>query len=519
MSAASHYKYIIVGSGIAGLYTALLARLHGPTLILTKGSIEDCNTQYAQGGIAASVGENDSPALHSSDTIAASAGLYDSEAVDILSTEASDRITDLIRLGVQFDTTHGALTLANEAAHSVPRILHAGGDATGQHIEMTLASVARLSNISILENKLVTEIMVDNNHAQGVITFDGITGETEEFLGDYIILASGGAGQLFRYTTNTSVATGDGVALAYRAGAEIVDMEFYQFHPTALRLPNAPSFLISEATRGEGATLVNQTGQPFMHHYHPLSDLAPRDVVSRAIVSEMEQQGTSQVWLKLTHLNPEWIITRFPNIYATCYQLGLDITKDLIPVAPAAHYMMGGIRTSTWGETNVEGLFACGEVACTGVHGANRLASNSLLETIVFGKRIITRTTETKATHTLATSTSTSMALVLSTDTTNISNDEPPPTLSTLQDHVWDGAGIIRSREGLKTLKEQLLSWTRISKWVKTTESYELQNLLLVARLITEAALLREESRGAHFRTDWPEPSAEWETHISSNKP
>lgn len=517
MLMASHYRYIIVGSGIAGLYTALLARLHGPTLILTKGSIEDCNTLYAQGGIAASVGENDSPTLHSKDTIAASAGLYDSEAVDILSTEASDRITDLIRLGVQFDTAHGALTLANEAAHSVPRILHAGGDATGQHIEMTLASVARLSNISILENKLVTEITVENNRAQGVVTFDGVTGRTEEFSGDHIILASGGAGQLFRYTTNTSVATGDGVALAYRAGAEIVDMEFYQFHPTALRMPNAPSFLISEATRGEGATLVNQNGQSFMDRYHPLGDLAPRDIVSRAIASEMNEQATSQVWLKLTHLNPDWIITRFPNIYATCYQLGLDITKELIPVAPAAHYMMGGIRTSTWGETSVEGLFACGEVACTGVHGANRLASNSLLETVVFGKRIITRTTESKANHRLNPSTNT--ALALSTNTPKISDEPFPPDLVTLQDHVWNGAGIIRSREGLETLQHQLLAWSTISKWPQTTEAYELQNLLLVARLITEAALLREESRGAHYRTDYPATLVNWENHITSKKP
>ena len=516
MSVITHYRYIIIGSGIAGLYTALLARLHGPTLILTKGSIEDCNTQYAQGGIAASVGENDSPELHSKDTIAASSGLYNSEAVNILSTEASDRIADLIRLGVQFDTAHGALTLANEAAHSVPRILHAGGDATGQHIEMTLASVARLSNIYILENKLVTEISVEKQRARGVVAFDSTTGQTHEFSGDYIILASGGAGQLFRYTTNTSVATGDGVALAYRAGAEIVDMEFYQFHPTALRIPNAPSFLISEATRGEGATLVDKSGQSFMKRYHPLGDLAPRDIVSRAIASEMNQHAINQVWLKLTHLNPEWIITRFPNIYATCYQLGLDITKELIPVAPAAHYMMGGVRTSTWGETSVQGRFACGEVACTGVHGANRLASNSLLETVVFGKRIISRTTESMTNHVLDHASNT--ALALSTDTANMP-DVPHLNLSTLQNHVWNGAGIIRSREGLATLKDQLIAWSTISTWPQTTESYELQNLLLVARLITEAALLREESRGAHYRIDCPDTSVKWENHITSKKP
>ena len=275
---------------------------------------------------------------------------------------------------------------------------------------MTLASVARLSNIYILENKLVTEISVEKQRARGVVAFDSTTGQTHEFSGDYIILASGGAGQLFRYTTHTSVATGDGVALAYRAGAEIVDMEFYQFHPTALRIPNAPSFLISEATRGEGATLVDQSGESFMKRYHPLGDLAPRDIVSRAIASEMNQHAINQVWLKLTHLNPEWIITRFPNIYATCYQLGLDITKELIPVAPAAHYMMGGVRTSTWGETSVQGLFACGEVACTGVHGANRLASNSLLETVVFGKRIISRTTESMTNHVLDHASNTALA-------------------------------------------------------------------------------------------------------------
>ncbi|MFQ5988095.1 MAG: L-aspartate oxidase, partial [Dehalococcoidia bacterium] len=380
----SHYDYIIVGSGIAGLYTSLLAREQGSVLILTKGGIDECNTKYAQGGIAAAIGHGDSAELHYRDTIAAGAGLCDPEAVRILVEEAPDRITDLINFGVPFDTMDGEVALAREAAHSVPRILHAGGDATGEHIEVTLSRMARLAKIAILEYFLATEIIVDNGVVRGVRALDCRTGSVEEFHCRALILATGGGGRLFKLTTNPDVATGDGIALAYNAGAEITDMEFLQFHPTALRLPGVIPFLISEAVRGEGGILRNVEGRQFMFDYSPDGDLASRDIVARSILSETNKMGSDRVFLDVTHLPPHRVSARFPHIYRFCLDHGLDITKTLVPVAPAAHYMMGGVKTNAWGETNIAGLFAAGETACAGVHGANRLASNSLLEVVVF---------------------------------------------------------------------------------------------------------------------------------------
>ena len=390
--ASSYYDYIIVGSGIAGLYTALLAKEQGSVAILTKGSIDDCNTKYAQGGIAAAIGKNDSPDLHFKDTIAAGDGLCDEEAVRILVNEAPARIADLVNFGVPFDTLDGEIALTTEAAHSVPRILHAGGDATGEHIETTLSNKVRASKIQVLEHCLATEILIEKGRVSGVRALDCRTGSIEEFGCRFLILATGGAGQLYKFTTNSDIATGDGIALAFNAGAEIVDMEFFQFHPTALRLPGVTPFLISEAVRGEGGVLRNVEGHRFMPDYAPEGDLAPRDVVARSILYEMKKTGSDRVFIDVTHLPPQVITTRFPHIYRFCLDHGLDITKGLIPVAPAAHYLMGGIKTNSWGETNIAGLFACGETACTGVHGANRLASNSMLEVVVFSKRIIEKT-------------------------------------------------------------------------------------------------------------------------------
>ena len=385
----NQYDYLIIGSGIAGLYTALLATERGSVLVITKGGIDDCNTKHAQGGIAAPIGLNDSPELHFKDTMKAGDGLCDAEAVKILANEAPDRISDLVRLGVPFDTVNGAIALTMEAAHSVPRILHAGGDATGAHIEATLSTRVREFKIKVLEYCLVTDIVVENGIATGIKASDLRNDSNIEFACNNIILATGGAGHLYKYTTNPDVATGDGVALAYKAGAEITDMEFYQFHPTGLRLPGVPPFLISEAVRGEGGILRNVEGYRFMQDYAPEAELAPRDVVARSILFEMRKTGSDRVFLDVTHLPVSVVMTRFPNIYKYCLDHGLDITKGLIPVAPAAHYMMGGVKTNTWGETNLKGLFAVGEVACTGVHGANRLASNSMLEVLVFSKRII----------------------------------------------------------------------------------------------------------------------------------
>ena len=505
------FDIIIIGSGIAGLYTALLARGVGNVLILTKGSIDECNTKYAQGGIAAPIGRGDSPQLHFEDTIAAGAGLSDPEAVRILTEEAGDRIADLIEIGVPFDTQNGEVALTREAAHSIPRILHAGGDATGERIEVTLSRAVRAShNIAVMEHCLATEITVRDSVAQGVVAFDSRVGSREEFVSSNIILASGGAGRLFKLTTNPDIATGDGIALAYKAGAEITDMEFFQFHPTALRLPGIPPFLISEAVRGEGGILRNVEGHPFMLDYTPDAELAPRDIVARSIVAEMQKTGSDRVFLDVTHLPRRTITTRFPHIYRFCLDHGLDITRGLIPVAPAAHYMMGGVKTNTWGETNISGLFACGEVACTGVHGANRLASNSLMEVLVFSKRIIERA-KGEAIALVKASAEVNRLALKKYDTSGI---KTPLRLAILQSLLWDDAGIIRSKDKLEEVALVLAAWYDTLQRPTDRPYYELCNMVLVGRLLIEAALIREESRGAHFRTDFPEPSKAWEKHI-----
>jgi L-aspartate oxidase len=508
------YDYIIVGSGIAGLYTALLAQYEGSVLIITKGSIDDCNTKHAQGGIAAAIGKSDSPELHFQDTITAGDGLSDPLMVKILVDEAPARIADLIKLGVPFDTLDGEVALTKEAAHSLPRILHAGGDATGEHIEVTLSRQVHLSKIKVLEYCLANEIIVDRGKVCGVRAFDCRTGSTEEFECHQLILAAGGAGRLFKLTTNSEIATGDGIALAYQAGAEIADMEFIQFHPTALRLPGVPPFLISEAVRGEGGILRNVEGERFMFNYTPDGELAPRDVVARSILYEMNKTGSDRVFLDVTHLPQQLVVTRFPNIYSFCFDHGLDITKGVIPVAPAAHYLMGGVKTNAWGETNLEGLFAAGEVACTGVHGANRLASNSMMEVLVFSKRIIQMAQDKRTSSKEATIPQSCHSLPerLSQDST------PPLSLTALQALMWDKVGIIRSGETLEEAAEILAYWEGLSPLPADRSSYELNNMVLTARLIVEAALLREESRGAHFRTDFPQPSPDWLRHIIFRK-
>jgi L-aspartate oxidase len=505
------YDYVIVGSGIAGLYTALLAREHGSVLTVTKGGIEDCNTRYAQGGIAAAIGLNDSPELHFQDTIAAGAGLSDEESVRILVTEAPDRIMELVALGVPFDTLEGEIALTREAAHSVPRILHAGGDSTGEHIELTLSNRARASGIRVREYSLITEILVENHTVKGVRVTDTTSDATEEIGCRYLILATGGAGRLFRFNTNPEVATGDGIALAYHAGAEIADIEFFQFHPTALRMPGVNPFLISEAVRGEGGILRNNTERAFMVDYAPERELAPRDVVSRSILHEMEKTGTDHVFLDVRHIPARTITTRFPNIYRVCLQQGIDITKDMIPVAPAAHYMIGGVRTNHWGATNISGLYACGETACTGLHGANRLASNSLQEALVFGRRIVRHT-------------------VGEADSAVDINEEdyihyplrkrspPPPTVSpsvrALQELLWEKVGIFRNARGLNEAADTLTTWENGLLPPVDRPTHELHNLIVTGRLMTEAALIREESRGAHSRSDFPETSSLWQKHI-----
>ena len=507
----SYSDYIIIGSGIAGLYTALLAKEAGSVLVLTKGSIEDCNTRHAQGGIAASIGENDSPELHFQDTINAGDGLCDLEAVRILVNEAPDRIADLIKFGVPFDTLDGEIALTREAAHSIPRIIHAGGDATGEHIEVTLSRRVRMSSINVLEYCLATQIILESGKVKGVRALDCRTGLIEEYECRFVIIATGGAGRLFKYTTNSDVATGDGIALAFQAGAEITDMEFFQFHPTAVRLPGVPPFLISEAVRGEGGILRNSEGYRFMPDYVPEAELAPRDVVARSILAEMRKTGSDRVFMDVTHISARRVATRFPHIYRFCLDHGLDITKGLIPVAPAAHYLMGGVKVNTWGETNIDGLFAAGETACTGVHGANRLASNSLLEVVVFGKRIIERTR--------GTANATKTSVTAQTDCYHLEERKklksvPKLNLSNLESLLWDNVGIVRSFDGLSKAVDVLASWQALLPQPTDRPSYELNDMVLNARLMAEAALLRQESRGAHFRTDFPASSSDWQKHV-----
>ncbi len=506
------YDYIIIGSGIAGLYTAILAREQGTVLLLTKGSIDECNTKYAQGGIAAPVGPGDSPELHYRDTIAAGAGLCDPEAVRILVEEAADRIADLTRFGIFFDTVGGEVALAREAAHSLPRVLHAGGDATGERIETTLSRLARSLQVSILEHCLVTRLVVEEGRAVGVKAIDLHSRRETEYEGRCLILATGGGGQLFSFTTNPPIATGDGLTLAYRAGAEIMDIEFFQFHPTAFYLDGAPPFLISEAVRGEGGIMRNSQGHPFMKDYTPEGDLAPRDIVARSIIAEMEKTSSDRVFLDVTHLPSHTVLSRFPSIYAFCRQRGLDITRSLIPVAPAAHYMMGGVRTNVWGETNIAGLFAAGETACTGVHGANRLASNSLLEVVVFAKRILARSLEIREGASSYTNEPADSVF-------HLPHRQPPllrvpPGREAAQALLWDKVGIIRSGQGLEEAAWQLSAWEDALPEPADRPSFEERSLVTVGRLMAEAALLRQESRGAHYRLDFPQPDPACQHHI-----
>jgi len=513
-----HYDYIIIGSGIAGLYISLLAIEQGSTLILTKGSIDDCNTRYAQGGIAVAMGKDDSPELHFKDTMAAGGGLCDAETVRILTDEAADCIADLIKFGVPFDTLDGEITLTREAAHSVSRVMHAGGDATGEHIEVTLSSQVRSSPIDLLENCLAGEIVAQNGRVLGVRALDCRTGSVEEYHCQFLILATGGAGKLFRYTTNSDVVTGDGIALAFKAGAEISDMEFFQFHPTVLRLSGVAPFLISEAVRGEGGILRNVEGHRFLLDYIAEAELAPRDIVARGIIWEMQKTHSDRVFLDVTHLHPRLITTRFPQIYRFCREHGLDITKELIPVAPAAHYLMGGVKVNSWGETNIPGLFAAGETACTGVHGANRLASNSLLESIVFGRRVVQRTKVTATSERSQPVVASCLYSLPKREQHQLIGTVPPLNLPNLQSLMWDKVGIIRSGEALEEAAGILTTWQSILSQPSDRPSYELNNLVLSARLTTEAALLRKESRGAHFRTDFPKASPEWQRHIVFRK-
>ncbi|MEO3948080.1 L-aspartate oxidase [Gorillibacterium sp. CAU 1737] len=508
------FETIIIGSGVAGLYTAIRAAESGKVLIITKKALDESNTRYAQGGIAAVTADEDSPDFHLQDTLMAGAGLCDEDAVDVLVHEGPDRVSELIGLGAEFDREDGVLALTREGAHSQRRILHAHGDSTGAEIVRALArQVVKQPNVEIWNDHFAIDLLTENGECLGAL-IQRPDGSRVAAFGKATILSSGGAGQLYRYTTNPDIATADGIAMAYRAGAEVRDMEFVQFHPTSLCYPGAPRFLISEAVRGEGAVLRNSAGERFMEQYHPLLELAPRDVVARAIVSEMERTKSTFVYLDITHEPREKVLHRFPMIYETCLNYGLDLTSDWIPVAPAAHYMMGGVKTDLDGGTSVKRLFACGEVSSTGVHGANRLASNSLSEALVFGKRIIDRLKELPKPDFTGLRQGAPDQITLA-----LRKDVPmTPVVERrlkLQKVMLRNVGLVRTEEGLEKGIDELRRLTSLfeSRLTKR-EEYEFANMLTVGLLVAVAARMRQESRGGHYRSDYPSPREEWRRHI-----
>jgi L-aspartate oxidase len=499
------YDTIVVGSGIAGLFAAIKAATHGSVALVTKSALEESNTRYAQGGIAAATFADDSSQLHASDTLAAGAGLCNEDAVSVLCADGPIRVHELLALGVEFDTSNGEFRRGMEAAHSKARVLHSGGDATGARIESALANALRQSNVKLFEQMFLSDLVVERGHAAGVALVD-LDGQVTTLNSSAVILATGGAGRLFRHTTNPSVATGDGTAAAFRAGALVADAEFFQFHPTALA--GGDSFLISEAVRGEGAILRNDAGEAFMTQYDSRLELAPRDVVARAIADQMSLQDGHPIMLDATGLGSDFLAQRFPTITAHLRRLKIDWSNTPVPVTPAAHYWMGGVRTDTWGRSSVPGLYAIGETACTGVHGANRLASNSLLEGIVFAARAVEHMTSGRDwTPPLTNEMFTDEIKTLPQPTDPPQHDVQRPNKADIQQLMWDKAGLVRNQDDLAVATKQLDAWTSTEPGT-TTEESEIRNMVTVARILTTAATMREESRGAHFRSDHPLLSA-----------
>ena len=506
----SQTDFVVVGAGVAGLRAAIELANHGQVICLAKREVAESNTQYAQGGIAVALSDEDEIGLHLQDTIGAGDGLVNVEAARVLVAEGPPRIEELIDWGTQFDRHGTKLAFTREGAHSRDRVLHAHGDSTGQEIGRALyAKAATIPQIQFLEYEFTFELIVENGRVCGVRVLDGENRARSMFCRG-VVLATGGLGQVYSDTTNPSVATGDGVAMAYRAGAEVSDMEFVQFHPTALYVEGAPRFLLSEALRGEGAYLLNMAQERFMPKYHELAELAPRDVVARAIAREIELAGSAEavVYLDLRHLPSDRVRERFPRIYKTCLQYGIDIATDLIPIRPAAHYAMGGVKTDLDGRTTLAGLYAAGECACTGVHGANRLASNSLLEGLVYGAR---------AARTLAAEAS-APARVASEAPVKM-EDHPEDceraerVLREVQAIMWRDVAIVRSGDRLQKVIYELESLRKEMPGRCTRRAWEAANVLETGLLIARSALAREESRGAHYRTDFPEKREAFRKH------
>ena len=501
--------FIVVGSRIAGLRAAIeIATAEREVILLTKDLPTDSNTEYAQGGIAAAMSEEDEIALHEKDTLAAGDGLCDPSAVRVLVEDGPRCIYELIGWGADFDQDGLRLAFAREGAHSKSRVLHARGDSTGSEIVRALLQKAStFPNIRFLEKTFTADLRIVEGRCAGVVAIDETTARIVEIAAGAVLLASGGCGQIYRETSNPPQATGDGMAIAHLAGADMMDMEFIQFHPTALVLPGAPRFLLSEALRGEGAYVRGGDGLRFLADYHPSAELAPRDVVARAIIAETRKTGHPRVYLDLSHIEGRDLRARFPRIFETILALGLDLRKDMIPVLPAAHYAMGGVRSDLHGRTSIPGLFAAGEVACTGVHGANRLASNSLLEGLVFGARAgATMIDEPSASRT---------APGEAPAPRGIRAEAAESVVAEVRTLAWEKIGILRSAPDLSSALARLQDLaSRTREGPATRPGLEARNMTIVASMIARSALFREESRGGHYRTDFPARDDEhWRFH------
>jgi L-aspartate oxidase len=503
------FDTIVVGSGLAGLTAAYYSTRYGKVAIVTKSELDTSNSYYAQGGIAGALSSDDSPQNHFNDTIIAGRELCDEDAVEILVSEGAERIRELIDLGMKFDSKGGKLIFGLEGGHSKRRILHADGDATGKMLTLfMLGKVMQEKNIRAFEYTAVVQLLGDNDRVTGIQAIDFLTGENVIFRGRSVVIATGGLSRLYTRTTNPHTATGDGITLAYEIGARIADIEFIQFHPTALMIPGKDAFLISEAVRGEGAWLLNENGKRFMVDIHPQAELAPRDVVAYAIHTQIRNSKSGTVYLSLKHLDQQKIKRRFHNIYKVLLDLGYDMMNDLLPVAPAAHYMVGGIRTGLNGETNIKGLFACGEAASTGVMGANRLASNSLTECLVFGKRASEMASGIDKPKYMDFNVK-PFSVNAETDDLYIQYKNEIAQLMT------NNVGVVRSKE---TLEFALARFSEIlHQYSETGNDYNLfkiKNAATVGMLIAKGALYREESRGGHIRDDFKNLNPEFKAHL-----
>lgn len=512
------FDFLVVGSGVAGLRAAITLSGFGSVAVLTKDRTEECNSYLAQGGIAAAIGEDDNIRYHVDDTLKTGQGLCSEQAVSILVEEGPRQIEEFLKLGAHFDQTKDMrIALTREAAHSKNRIIHARGDAIGIELELTLIKSSRqIDRISFMEGVYLVDLIAEEERVTGAIVYDEKSLKFRIIYARAIILATGGVGYLYQQTTNSHIATGDGVAIARRAGAEITDMEFVQFHPTTLYLEGAPRFLISEAVRGEGAVLVNSEGERFMKGVHELAELAPRDVVSRAILAQLEKSGRPCVYLDLTHMEPDFIRNRFPNIYSNCLRYGIDITCVPIPVKPSAHFMVGGVKSDLAGATNVAGLYVCGETACTYVHGANRLASNSLLECVVFGNRAGLAAAEYAAGAPRNRRGRIAYEYKFFREPKGfLLKLQGDRVIAEIRKAAWDNLSIVRTPAGFEAIDRLVEKFDFIRRLELTTRrSLSIVNMLDVLSVINRFAKKRTESRGTHYRTDFPaSDDANWKKH------